>query len=238
MCRLAAAVLAGGLGTRLRSVVPDRPKVLASVGGRPFLEYLLHQLSRCGVQDVVLCTGYLGEQIKDRFGWGYQSLRLQYSQETSPLGTGGALRRAMPLFKANTAVLVMNGDSYCGADLGAFREIHRLRRADATLLLVEKADTGRYGRVRVAADGRIVKFEEKGCRTGPGLINAGVYVIEPHLLEEIPVGMPVSLEKDVFPSWVGRRFFGHQTPAAFLDIGVPWSYAKAESFFREAGLDG
>src|SRR5437899_2628493 len=109
---LSAAILVGGLGTRLRGIVADRPKVLAEVRGRPFLAYLLDQLVASGFQDVVLCTGYRSEQVKEVFGDGYGPLRIVYSEETVPLGTAGALRLALPLLQSET-ILVMNGDSFC-----------------------------------------------------------------------------------------------------------------------------
>jgi NDP-sugar pyrophosphorylase family protein len=129
-----AAILAGGLGTRLRSVVADRPKVLAEVRGRPFLSFLLDQLAAAGVRYVVLCTGYRGEQVQAAFGNSYGGLRLAYSQEPSPLGTAGALRWALPLCESDV-VLALNGDSFCDADLPAFWDWRCARGAEATLLL-------------------------------------------------------------------------------------------------------
>src|ERR1041384_4288401 len=120
---ITAAVLAGGFGTRLRSVVADRPKVLAEIGGRPFLSYLFEQLAANGCRSVVLCTGYLGEQVYRIYGEQYGSLGLRYSQEAQPLGTGGALRFALGQF-ASDPVLVLNGDSFYGTDLKAYREWH------------------------------------------------------------------------------------------------------------------
>lgn len=225
-----AAILAGGLGNRLRSVVADRPKVLADIRGRPFLAYLLDQLVAEGIGDVVLCTGYLGDQIEAVFGKSYRSLRLSYSQESVPLGTAGALRLALPLFKSNP-VLVMNGDSFCEANLKSFWVWHWTRRANATLLLTKISDTRRYGRVQPGADGTVTYFEEKGSGNEPGWINAGIYLFDPHLLLEIPANGTVSLEREVFPAWVGRGLYGFQTEARFLDIGTPEAYASAELFF-------
>ncbi|NLC72084.1 MAG: NTP transferase domain-containing protein, partial [Desulfuromonadaceae bacterium] len=182
MNQLIVAILAGGLGTRLRSVVSDRPKVLAEIGGKPFLAYLLDHLSSFGFGTVVLCTGYLGEQIAQRFGKRYGEMELFYSQESSPLGTAGALRLALPLLKSESA-LVVNGDSFCDADLRGFWEWHREREADASMLLVEVPDTRRYGRVSVDNKGRVIRFEEKNEEGAPGWINAGIYLIRRRLLE-------------------------------------------------------
>ena len=225
-----AAILVGGQGTRLRSVVADRPKVLAEIRGRPFLAYLLDQLAGAGVRYVVLCTGYLGEQVQAVFGDSYGSLRLVYSQESSPLGTAGALRLALPLFKSET-VLVMNGDSFCEANLSAFWAWHCGRAAESTLLLTEVPDAKRYGRVNVDADGLVLRFDEKGDKSGPGWINAGIYLLNHRLLLTIPANRTVSLEREEFPSWIGRGLYGYRSGGRFLDIGTPEAYTMAEWFF-------
>lgn len=230
-----AAILVGGLGTRLRSVVADRPKVLAEVRGRPFLVYLLDQLAGVGIRYVVLCTGYLGEEVRTAFGDSYGSLRLVYSQEPSPLGTAGALRLALPLFKSDS-VLVMNGDSFCSVDLRAFWTWHCVRDADATLLLTRMPNTRRYGQVYVDDNGRVLGFDEKSDKCRPGWINAGTYLIKQDLLRPIPTGRSVSIEKEMFPSWIDRGLYGYRSEGRFLDIGTPEAYTAAEQFFsREAG---
>ncbi len=224
-----AAILVGGLGTRLRSVVADRPKVLALVQGRPFLSYLLDQVVVAGVEDVVLCTGYLGEQVEAEFGPAYRSLRLIYSQETTPLGTAGALRLALPFFKSDT-VLALNGDSFCEADLAAFHAWHSAHAAIATLFLTYVPDTARYGNVRLGPDGQILDFVEKNETGGPGWINAGIYLLQRQMLQTIPTGQAVSIERETFPAWIGRELYGYQGDGPFLDIGTPESYEKAEEF--------
>jgi len=230
LASVTAAILAGGLGTRLRSVVADRPKVLAEVRGRPFLAYVLDQLADAGVRTVVLCTGHLGEQVQAMFGDPYGGLRLVYSQESSPLGTAGALRLALPLFKAET-VLVMNGDSFCEANLRAFWAWHRAQGANATLLLSKVSDTRRYGRVHMDADGLVLRFDEKDDREGGGWINAGIYVFNSCLLRTIPANRAVSLEREMFPAWISRGLYGYRGEGRFLDIGMPEEYAMAEQFF-------
>jgi histidinol-phosphate phosphatase family protein len=226
-----AAILAGGLGTRLRPVISDRPKVLAPVNGRPFLAYLLNQLLEAGVRRVVLCTGYLGEQVRQIFGDRYGALSLVYSQESEPLGTGGALRLALPLLDSDP-VLVMNGDSYCQVDLNAFLRWHKERRATASLLLTWVSNTGRYGRVLVNEEGIVQSFKEKGGTRGAGFINAGIYLLSREVLQSIPAHTVVSLEHQVFPSWIGRGLYGYAGGSSFLDIGTPESYAAAQRFFQ------
>ncbi|MEM7204410.1 MAG: nucleotidyltransferase family protein [Planctomycetota bacterium] len=226
-----AVVLAGGLGTRLRSVVSDRPKVLAEVLGRPFLAYLLDQLAAAGVVDVVLSTGYRADQIEAAFGGGYKNLRLRYSREEEPLGTGGAIRLAQEAARSDP-LMVLNGDSYCGADLPAFARWHRQHEAAGSLVLVEVPDVARFGHVEVTPEGVVTRFEEKGARQGPGWINAGVYLLSEPLVREIPVGRAVSLEREVFPRWIGNGLLGCKAlDCRFLDVGTPESYAAAERFF-------
>lgn len=231
-----AVILAGGLGTRLRSMVRDRPKVLAEVRGRPFLAYLLDQLCDAGVRRAVLCTGYKTAQIETTFGNRYRELEITYSREDLPHGTAGALRLALPQLETQT-LLVMNGDSYCGADLVAFRNWHAAGGFDGSMCLVNVQDAGRYGRVWAGHDHRILRFDEKRPDAGPGWINAGLYVLNRSLLADIPAGRAVSLEREILPFWILRPFGGYRSEARFLDIGTPESYAEAERFFapvREA----
>lgn len=224
------AILAGGRGTRLRSVVSDRPKVLAEVRGRPFLTYLLDQVAEAGAREVVLCTGYQAGMVRELLGDSYGALALAYSPEPAPLGTGGAVRRALPLLRSDP-VLVMNGDSFVQADLPAFLDwFFRIRRT-AAILLTEVADTSRYGRVTPGTEGEILQFTEKGASEGPGLINAGVYLLRTEIIEAIPSDRPFSLETELFPALIGKGLYGHASSGAFIDIGVPESFAKAEDFF-------
>jgi histidinol-phosphate phosphatase family protein len=228
--RMTAVVLAGGLGTRLRSRIADRPKVLAEIHGRPFLAFLLDQLAGSGCRSVVLCTGYLGEQVYRAFGKNYGPIQLFYSQEQQPLGTGGALGLAQGHIESNP-VLVMNGDSYCDIDLRAFLDWHCQRQAMASMALTRVAQSDRYGRVKLDADARIVEFAEKQEGAGPGWINAGMYFLSQELLRSIPEAKTVSLERDVFPRWVGRGLYGYSSLSRFLDIGTPEDFSAAEEFF-------
>jgi histidinol-phosphate phosphatase family protein len=228
---LTAAILAGGLGTRLRDVVSDRPKVLAEVAGRPFLAALLDQLVRAGVGRAVLCTGYRGEQVEATFGDRYGTLTLDYSHEAQPLGTAGALRNALAQLQSDP-VLVLNGDSYCDFEPRLLLASHKGHHAEGTLWLTEVHDTARYGRVAVGHDGAVQRFVEKGAiEGGPGWINAGIYLLSQRLLHEIPAGGPCSLERQVFPRWIGRGLHGYRGAGRFIDIGTPESYAEAASFF-------
>jgi NDP-sugar pyrophosphorylase family protein len=228
---LSVAILAGGLGTRLRPVVADRPKVLAPVRGRPYLTYLLDALAAAGVREVVLLTGYQAERVRDAFGDQYDGVNLLYSVERTPLGTAGAIRHALPLLSSPT-VLVLNGDSFCAVNLTAFCRSHCRRRADVSLVLVRAANAARFGRVRTKPDGRLQRFEEKQEVAGPGWINAGVYLMERPLIAAIPPRRPASLERELFPEWIARcHCFGFRSRGRFLDVGTPETYAEAERFF-------
>jgi len=230
LSEITSVILIGGLGTRLRSAVSDRPKVLAEIQGRPFLAFLLDQLSATGIKRVVLCAGYKGEQVQAVFGHSYGPLDLFYSQETSPLGTGGALRLAIKLIESDP-VLVMNGDSYCGANLKAFWMWHTERNAAGSILLTHTFQMKRFGRVQVDSDGLVLDFDEKGKRGGQGWINAGVYLLGQDFILSIPANRTVSLEREVFPQWVGRKLYGYESAGRFWDIGTPEDYAEAEQFF-------
>jgi NDP-sugar pyrophosphorylase family protein len=206
------------------------------VGGQPFLAYLLDLLVRAEVRRALLCTGHMGDQVQAHFGDSYRTLSLIYSPEPTPLGTGGALRLALPLIDSEV-VLALNGDSYCEADLRLFWGWHGRQSARATLLLTRMADTGRYGQVQVQADGTISGFSEKQAHSGPGWINAGVYLIARDWLSDIPSGRTVSLEHEVFPAWVGHGLYGWQGGGRFLDIGTPDAYAAAQTFFASVTAD-
>lgn len=225
-----AVVLAGGLGTRLRSVVADRPKVMAEVLGRPFLAHLLDQLAAAGIRYTVLCTGYFGEQVQACFGAEYAGMRLAYSQERAPLGTGGALRAAAPLLRSEH-VLVLNGDSYYGINLRSYWSWHQRRRPPAALATTLVPDTRRYGRVHLTIDGCVSRFAEKEDSGGPGWINAGVYLLHQRVFVPIPTERAVSLEREVLPDLVRSGLLAYRCEGPFLDIGTPESYAMAEEFF-------
>lgn len=222
-----AVVLAGGLGTRLAPVVGPRPKVLAQVLGRPFLAFLLDRLAASGIARVVLCTGYGGGQVRAYFGDRHGALALAYSREAAPLGTAGALRLALPLLDEDP-VLALNGDSYCDADLAAVWAAHHASGAAATLVLAEVSDAARYGSVATDGDGRVVGFAEKTA-SGPGWVSAGIYVLARRVLEEIPRGRPVSLEREVLPRWIGRGLRAERSDGTFIDIGTPRAYAAADA---------
>lgn len=226
-----ACILAGGRGTRLRAVVSDRPKPLVEVGGRPFVTRLLDQLRAAGIARAVLCTGYMAEQMEETLGHDYRGVELRYSPEREPLGTAGALRLALEHVASSDVILALNGDSYCDVDLVAFGDDFRSSGARAALVLVEVEDAGRYGRVRVDSEGWIERFDEKSSDTGPGWINAGIYLLRRDVIAEVPAGRKVSIEREVFPRLAGQGLRGFASRGGFLDIGTPASLARAAAFF-------
>jgi D-glycero-alpha-D-manno-heptose 1-phosphate guanylyltransferase len=228
---MTVAILAGGLGTRLRPVVADRPKPLAPVEGRPFLCYLFDALRDVGVAEVVLLAGFRAAQMRDELGEQYGTLRLRYSVEPTPLGTAGAIRHALPELRHST-LLLLNGDSFCDVDFHTFHASHIERRVGVSMVISSVEDTTPFGRVDLDADGRVARFEEKGRRSGPGWVNAGVYLMDREVVAELPAGQMLSLERDVLPARVSAGdVWGFPADGSFLDIGTPEVYQSAAAFF-------
>ena len=223
-----AFVLCGGAGTRLRPVLDDRPKSMAPISGAPFLQLLLDRLRSEGIGDVILGTGHMAEKIERYFGSGNKfAVRIRYSREDEPLGTGGALKLAESLI--SDPVLVLNGDSYVEWSLNPMLELFRAKDADLVLVLHEIADVTRYGSVVLDHDGRITRFVEKGASVGPGLINGGVYLLRKQIVRDLPAGVAISLEKEVFPRLLERRVYGLICTGPFIDIGIPDDFNRAQA---------
>jgi D-glycero-alpha-D-manno-heptose 1-phosphate guanylyltransferase len=223
-----AVILAGGAGSRLRPVLCDRPKPMAEFGAKPFLEHQIEFLREHRVSDVVLCVGYRHEQIESWFADGGRwNLRIRYSVESAPLGTGGALRLARPLLQET--FLLLNGDSFLQTNLTDFLEFHRRKvRTDGsclgTLALVGVPDASAYGAVEIDAGQRIVAYAEK-TRSASPWINAGVYALQAALLDGVPAGRALSLERDVLPAALHRgHLYGAPVDGFFVDIGTPHGY--------------
>jgi NDP-sugar pyrophosphorylase family protein len=224
-----ALILAGGAGTRLRAVLGGLNKPMIPVAGRPFLEYLFLQLKKYEIDEVILCVGYKADLIQSYFGTGDRwGMQVSYSCETDFLGTAGALKLAEDLIHEEN-FFVMNGDSLFDIELRALMHYHRSMNATATLALADVEDTQRYGAVSVNEAGRIVSFIEKREGSGEGLINGGVYVFARQVLDLIPAGQPVSLEKDIFPKLIEQDLYGLPLKGYFVDIGVPADYMGLQS---------
>jgi mannose-1-phosphate guanylyltransferase len=230
-----AIVLCGGAGVRLRSVTEGAPKSMAGIAGRPFLELLLKQLRRHGFDRAILAVGYQRDMIRERFGDKAFGLEVAYSVESSPLGTGGALRNAAGLVMSE-GVLIMNGDSYTGANLHEFATGHLASGADASVVVVPVDGRSDCGTVDVTPDGRIAGFVEKqGAVSGQSghYVNAGIYMASRRILREIPDGA-VSLERELFPRWLGegRNIRAFIWPGACIDIGTPERYWSAQELLE------
>ena len=234
-----AAILAGGLGTRLRSVVSDRPKPMALVGDTPFLEYLLRWLRDWGVSDIVLCVGHQWSTIRDYFLDGQRlEIRITYSVESEPLGTGGALKAASSFL--TSTFLVLNGDSYLDLNIIDLLVWHRTNASLATLAVSHVPDVSSAGSVQVGDGDRITSFREKSTEVScPGWVNAGVYVFEPDVLALLPERRRASLEYDLFPDMVLRELpvYAYRAAGQFLDIGTPARYLAAQAKLKGVECD-
>lgn len=231
---MVAVVLAGGLGTRVRHLLPDVPKPMAPVAGRPFLEHIVRFLGAQGLARVVLSTGHLSSVIEAHFaGHPVEGIEISCVREDTPLGTAGGFVQAARSLAARPAVwLVVNGDSLTVTDLAAFRAEFEAGHWSAALLGVGVSDAARFGTLEVRADGRLRRFLEK--RSGAGLINAGIYLVRDTLVDQFPEKSPLSFETEVFPRLLdeGARIMVHAVEAPFLDIGSPESLALSDDFIR------
>ncbi|MBF0094967.1 MAG: nucleotidyltransferase family protein [Alphaproteobacteria bacterium] len=226
-----AIILAGGFGTRLRPVLPDTPKALAPVGGRPFLAHQIDWLAEQGVTRVVLAVHHLAEQI-EAFARSVTGVRpgvhIDIVRETEPLGTGGAIVNAIARAAIDGDVLVVNGDTHFSFALAPVLDKHRT--ASATLVAARVADVARFGTVLLDGD-RVTGFLQASGDRQPGLVNAGAYVFHPSVFADAPSGA-FSLEKDFFPALAARGgLHAHVIDGAeaFFDIGTPESYAAFRS---------
>ncbi len=226
-----AILLCGGMGTRLRSVVSDRPKPMADICGKPFLQYLLEMLRDKGITEVIFALGYMGEMIEEYFQDGSAfGLKIAYSYEEEPLGTGGAIRNALPKI-LEEEVLVLNADTYFPMDYQGLYRFHQENDGDFSLATRAVPDISRYGAVRRDAAGRILAWNEKlgddGQKSLAGEINGGIYVMKKSLIAEIPEGKQ-SLEQGCIPKWLseGKRIFGLPFEGYFMDIGIPKDYQQ------------
>lgn len=228
-----AIILAGGFGTRLRQVLPDLPKPMAPIGGRPFLEILLRSLAAKGFGRIILSLGYKAEVISTYFGSSYAGIDLVYLVEDEALGTGGAVRWAMD-HSYTDHVYIFNGDTYVDLEVEELEARWQVCRCPI-IVGCNIPDTARYGRLLTSGD-QVTGFAEKRAG-GKGVINAGCYVFNRGQLDSFPRGTPFSLENDYLTRAVNERHIGFFiTRSAFIDIGVPEDLARAQS--ELVGLGG
>ena len=222
-----AVLLAGGLGTRLKSVVNDRPKPMADVCGKPFLEYLILELKKHGITDIVLAVGYKGEMIEDYFKSGEQlGVHIEYSYEKEQLGTAGAIKNAGKYINEDE-FFVLNADTFYQAAYSDVIELYKKEMVDMALVLRKVPDVSRYGSVKL--DGPMITgFNEKVSDHIPGVINGGIYLMRKSVLDLIPDGEKCSLENEIIPGMLSaeKKLGAVVNEGYFIDIGVPDDYFK------------
>lgn len=224
-----AIILCGGKGTRLRAVVADRPKPLAEIGGRPFVEYVIDQLRQYDVNRIIISAGYMADVIEHYFSSARHGCTITVVTEKQPLGTAGAVRLALKQVSGDR-FWVANGDSFCGADL---RCAARVSGADALLVAARIEDAAEYGSVSIGPDGHVTRFSEKNGIHAPGIVNAGIYLFD---RERIATFLPEpgaagSLERDVLPKL--QKLAAYVTDAPLIDIGTQERFDYAQKIIRK-----
>ena len=232
--QVTAVVLAGGLGTRVRHLLPDLPKPMAPVAGKPFLEWVLRYLAAQGLKRVLISTGYHSEIVAQHFRVSVvKGVQITCVAESEPLGTAGGFLHAVRASGEQPPVwVVLNGDSLIFADLGSAMSEFTQPSCSGVIIGRSVSDTSRYGSLLVGPANELLRFAEK--RGGAGLINSGIYCLRHALLDELQGGSPLSFEKDVFPAAIARGTMLKvvSTVEPFLDIGTPETLPQAEQFIR------
>lgn len=229
-----AIILAGGKGTRLRSVFPDIPKPLVLINGRPFLDILLSQLSKFScIEKVVLAVGYKAEMITGRYkDCSTYNFKILFSEEEKLLGTGGAIKKSLPLIDTDDA-LILNGDSYVEIDIYDLIRFHETKNALITIVLKQVDNAERYGSVAIDNQMKILHFEEKQNKNKHGLINAGMYIANKALFDRIEKEREMSFEKEILPEFIKNNAYGYVVSGKFIDIGIPETYKIAGGELKE-----
>ena len=224
-----AIILAGGFGTRLASVLSDRPKALAPVGEEPFLILLLRKLSNEGFRRAIIATGHLGDQIVAALGCKVGGVEIVFSRESEPLGTGGAARLAIELARSSE-VFVINGDTWVDLDYGDMIAFHHRHESKVTVAVVPVPDTTRYGTLEIVND-RIVSFREKSA-SGQGVINAGNYLLNRDVFASFALPKRFSIERDFLEEYLDvLKPAAFRARGSFIDIGIPDDLSRAQALF-------
>ena len=240
-----ALILAGGKGTRLRPLTVYTPKPIVPILNRPLLAYQLDLLARAGISDITLSLSYQPDKIEDLLGDGSDfDVNLRYLTEPSPMGTAGAYKFAAGAIRETT--VVFNGDILTDVNIADVIATHKANKAEATIVLAPVEDPSKFGLVETGKTGEVIRFLEKPsaeqlAETKLNTINAGIYVLEPSVLDMIPAGENSSFEYDVFPSLIsgGRRFFSHVLAGEYWrDLGTPVSYLAAHQDFLGGKING
>lgn len=231
-----AILLAGGLGTRLKRVVSDRPKPMALIEGKPFMEYVIHELSRYHIQEIIFAVGYKGSMVEEYFGDGARlGIKASYSYEKELLGTAGAIKLAGKQITEDW-FFVLNADTFYQLDYTRLLEVRDKKNLDFALVLRQVQDVSRYGRA-LLCEGMLTEFNEKTSKAVPGMINGGIYLMSRKLLADIPEGK-VSLENEMIPKWMSfqdtrYRLGGIVNEGYFIDIGIPEDYFRFQEDVRK-----
>jgi NDP-sugar pyrophosphorylase family protein len=224
-------ILCGGLGTRLQGVIDDRPKSMAEINDRPFLDILVDYVARYGFTRFILCTGFKGDLIKRHYETKRSGLVFLISEEKIPLGTAGAIKNAESFIESDTFI-VLNGDSLCEIDIKDFLSFHIGKKALISIVLTTIKNSMDFGVVRLDRHQKIIGFGEKVMMHGDGLVNTGIYVFDRKILKEIPSSGKRSLEHDIFPGILDKAIYGYVTEKKLLDIGTPERLEIAKEYFR------
>lgn len=222
-------LLVGGFGTRLKPLTDESPKPMLPVAGLPVTEHQILAAKRAGIHTLVLATSYLAEVFTPYFGDGAKwGMKILYAVEKEPLGTGGAIRNAAELLGRDEPVVVFNGDVLSRHSIADQIAFHNQNDADVTLHLIEVEDARAFGCVPTDSDGRVTAFLEKMDNPVTNSINAGCYVFSPSVINQIPLGKVVSVERETFPALVssGRPVFGYKEQSYWLDVGTPAALFK------------
>ena len=222
-----AIILAGGFGTRLREAVPDLPKPMAPVAGKPFLAWQLDYLIQCGVTRFILSVGYKAQTIREYFGNEYCSKTIVYVEESEPLGTGGAIQLSLKQAKQER-VFVLNGDSLCHTNFTQLRALNN-DNLDSVGIVVKHVDNaGRYGAITFDAETKLVKSFGEKSSSAPGFINAGIYDVPARLFDGVDDQVPFAFETAVIQKLVSTRLYACESENFFIDIGIPEDFNRAQ----------
>ena len=229
-----AIILAGGMGTRLKTIISDLPKPMAPIMNVPFLTYQLNYLKHFGIKKVIFSVGYLSEKIIAHYNQSFENINIEYSIEKNPLGTGGGIRMAMSNLNEDL-VLILNGDSFFDLNLEQFYNLHLEQKAEFSLALRYVNRSERYGNIEFNSSNQITSFIEKNQLNQSGYINAGVYILSKKLyLQNTKPDINFSIEKDFFEKQLNQLIIkGFEFKDYFIDIGIPEDYLKAQDDFKE-----
>ena len=230
--KTSAILLVGGMGTRLMPLTSKTPKPMLQVAGVPFTEHQIRKAAQAGISEIVLATSYKAELFEPYFGDGRKfGIKIKYAVEESALGTGGGIRNAAALLDDCDQVVIFNGDVLSGHDLSAQIQFHINNKAEVTLYLTKVEDARAYGCVELLADNQVKSFLEKMENPVSNLINAGCYIFNCRVIDQIPANQVISVERDTFPSFLssGVKVYGYVDNSYWLDIGNPQALVKASA---------